>query len=195
MALVHVTACSGQVDEAFALLEPMLESLELIDPLGELSFVLSGTAQWLVFIEQWAPARKMFNRIISAARTAGAPAVLTFPLALFSEFELWRGKIAAAYAVAADRYEREFQAALPLYGDEMAFERARALLALGMPSGFSPPTGPTAASPMSTSAPQAQRSAARSARRRRPAAGVSRVRTPGVLTCAAPPTRSTTPAS
>jgi hypothetical protein len=52
MSLVHVTACSGQVDEAFALLEPMLESLELIHPLGELSFVLSGTAQWLVFIDR-----------------------------------------------------------------------------------------------------------------------------------------------
>jgi hypothetical protein len=38
--------------QAFALLEPMLESLELIDPLGELSFVLSGTAQWLVFIDR-----------------------------------------------------------------------------------------------------------------------------------------------
>jgi DNA-binding CsgD family transcriptional regulator len=37
-----------------------------------------------------------------AARTAGAPAVLTFPLALFAEFELRRGKIAAAYAAATE---------------------------------------------------------------------------------------------
>jgi hypothetical protein len=42
MALVDVPACSGHVDEAFALLKPVLESLELIDPLGEFSFVLSG---------------------------------------------------------------------------------------------------------------------------------------------------------
>ena len=31
-----------------------------------------------------------------------------------------------------ERYEREFQTALALYGEEMAFERARTLLALGM---------------------------------------------------------------
>ena len=102
MVLALVTAGGGQVDEAFALLEPMLESLGSIDPLGELSFVLSGTAQSLVLIEQWAHARKMFDRIIAAARTAGAPTVLTFPLAVFSEFELRRGKIAAAYAAAAE---------------------------------------------------------------------------------------------
>jgi ATP/maltotriose-dependent transcriptional regulator MalT len=102
MVLAHVRANCGQIDEAFALLQPMLKSLESIEPLGELSFVLSGTAQSLVWIEQWTHARKMFDRIIGAARTAGAPAVLPFPLALFSEFELRRGKIAAAYAAAAE---------------------------------------------------------------------------------------------
>jgi len=102
MVLALVTAGGGQVDEALALLEPMLEWLEAIDPLGELWFVLSATAQSLGWIEQWAHARKMFDRIIGAARTAGAPAVLAFPLALFSEFELRCGKIAAAYAAATE---------------------------------------------------------------------------------------------
>ena len=60
------------------------------------------SAHSLVWIEQWARARKMLDRIISAARTAGAPAVLLLPLAMFSEFELRRGKIAAAYAAAAE---------------------------------------------------------------------------------------------
>ena len=64
--------------------------------------MLSVTAILLVWIEQWAHARKVFDRIIGAARTAGAPAVLPFPLAMFSEFELRRGKIAAAYAAAAE---------------------------------------------------------------------------------------------
>ena len=92
MVLAHVTAINGQVDEALALLEPILKSLESIDPLGELSFVLSGTAESLALIEQWSHARKVFDRIIGAARTAGAPAVLPFPLAVFSEFELRHGK-------------------------------------------------------------------------------------------------------
>jgi DNA-binding CsgD family transcriptional regulator len=102
MVLAQVTAGSGQAEEVFALLEPILESLESIDPLGELSFVLSGAAQSLVWTEQWAHASKVFDRIISAARTAGAPAVLPLPLAVLAEFELRRGKIAAAYAAAAE---------------------------------------------------------------------------------------------
>ena len=55
-----------------------------------------------MWIEQWAHARKRFDGIIGTARTAGAPAILTFPLALLSEVELRRGKIAAAYAAAAE---------------------------------------------------------------------------------------------
>jgi hypothetical protein len=51
----------------------------------------------------------------------------------------------------------------------------------------------TAASPTSTSAPRAPRSAAPSAARRRPAAAASRARTRGRSTCAARPTPSTTP--
>jgi DNA-binding CsgD family transcriptional regulator len=101
LVLARVHANCGQVDEAFDLLKPMLEWLESIDPLGELSFVLSGVVQSLVWIEQWAHARTMLDRMIGAARTAGAPAVLTFPLTLLSEFELRRGKVAAAYAAAA----------------------------------------------------------------------------------------------
>jgi aldehyde dehydrogenase (NAD+) len=51
----------------------------------------------------------------------------------------------------------------------------------------------TAASPTSTSAPAAPRSAAPSVARRRPAAAASRAATPGRATCGARPTRSTTP--
>jgi hypothetical protein len=38
----------------------------------------------------------------------------------------------AGMLASEDRYEREFQTALALYGEEMAFERARTQLALGI---------------------------------------------------------------
>ena len=50
--------------------------------------------------------------------------------------------------------------------------------------------GPTAASPTSTSARRARRSAERSAARRRPAAGAKAARTAGAPTCGGRPTRS-----
>jgi DNA-binding CsgD family transcriptional regulator len=102
MVLSHVRAILGEVDEAFSLVDSLLESLESIEPLGDLSFVLSGTAAALVWIERWEAAGRMLDRIIGTARAAGAAAVLPFPLASVSEFELRRGKIAAAYAAAAE---------------------------------------------------------------------------------------------
>jgi hypothetical protein len=47
----------------------LFESLESIDPLGELSFVIGGTAQSLVWIEQWAYARKSSTVPRCAARS------------------------------------------------------------------------------------------------------------------------------
>jgi DNA-binding CsgD family transcriptional regulator len=101
IVLAMVRANLGEVDEALALLESLHESLESVDPLGE-SFVLSGAAMLLVWIEQWVRARRLFDRIIGAARTAAAPTVLPLPLALLSDFELRRGKVAAAYAAAIE---------------------------------------------------------------------------------------------
>lgn len=72
MVLANASAAGGQAAEAFTVLEPMLKWLERVDPLGEHPFVLSGSAQALVLIEQWARARTIFDRIISAVRTAGA---------------------------------------------------------------------------------------------------------------------------
>jgi hypothetical protein len=102
MLLAHVRAMHGEVDETSALFAPLLESLQSIDPLGDLSFMFTGNATALVWIEQWVQAERMFDRFISTARTAGAPTVLPLPLAVFSDFELRRGKIAASYAAAAE---------------------------------------------------------------------------------------------
>ena len=102
MVLAIVCTNRGEVDEALLLLEPLHELLDSFDPLGEFSFVLSATAYLFVWIEQWVQAYCMLDRMISAARTAGAPAVLAVPLALHSDFELCRRKIAAAYAAASE---------------------------------------------------------------------------------------------
>jgi DNA-binding CsgD family transcriptional regulator len=95
-------AQTGELDEGRALLEPMFESLQSIDPLGEVSTALSATAQTLVWIEQWDRAKTMFDRMVRAARRAGAPGLLNFPLAMLAEFELRRGRLAAAYAAATE---------------------------------------------------------------------------------------------
>jgi DNA-binding CsgD family transcriptional regulator len=100
-ALALVAAGGGHVNEALALIRPVLSSLELIDPLADLPLGLS-VAQTLGWIEQAPDAREMLDRIIGAARTAGTPAVLPSPLAMSSEFEFRRGKIAAAYAAATE---------------------------------------------------------------------------------------------
>jgi hypothetical protein len=102
MILAIVRANLGEVDEALVLLESLHEFLDSIDPLGELSFVLNGTTLSLVWIEQWAQAGRILDRIVNTARAAAAPTVLTLPLALLSELELRRGRIAAAYASAAE---------------------------------------------------------------------------------------------
>jgi DNA-binding CsgD family transcriptional regulator len=102
MVLAIARANHGVVDEVPVLLESLPESLDCIDPLGEFSFVLNGATLSLVWIEQWVQASRIFDRIISTTRAASAPAVLTLPLALLSDFELRRGKIATAYATAAE---------------------------------------------------------------------------------------------
>ena len=92
----------GAIDEASALLEPLLPMLDEVDPLGEASQHMALTAQRLSFLEDFERAERTLNRVIQAARGASAPSVLPFPLAVLSEHELRRGRVAAAHAAAAE---------------------------------------------------------------------------------------------
>jgi DNA-binding CsgD family transcriptional regulator len=92
----------GAIEEATAILEPLLPMLDEVDPLGEASQLMALTAQRLSFLEDFERAERTLNRVIQAARGASAPSLLPFPLAVLSEHELRRGRVATAHAAAAE---------------------------------------------------------------------------------------------
>jgi len=103
VGMVH--AIYGEVDEAIAVMEPLVDRLLAVDPLGEDPITLGAVAQTLRWTEQWDRAYAMLERIVGAARAAGAPSMLPFPLAVLADSELRRGRIAAAYAAASESVE------------------------------------------------------------------------------------------
>ncbi|MEA2387030.1 MAG: hypothetical protein QOJ22_1204, partial [Thermoleophilaceae bacterium] len=92
----------GEIEEATAILEPMLPMLDAVDPLGEGGQHLALTAQRLSFLEDFERAERTLDRVIDAARVASAPSLLPFPLAVMAEHQLRRGRVAAAHAAAAE---------------------------------------------------------------------------------------------
>jgi DNA-binding CsgD family transcriptional regulator len=97
---VHVVY--GEVDEALAVLIPLADALLSIDPLRQDPLTLGGTVQSLRAIEQSDRADAILERLVGAARAAGAPSMLPYPLAVLAEGELQRGRVAAAYAAATE---------------------------------------------------------------------------------------------
>ena len=98
----------GKVAEALGLIEPVLAQLgpaELGNPDGGLALALAGVYQALVWTERSAIARNLIEAMVAAARSAGAATVLPFALATLSEIDLRSGRIAAAYAAAAESVE------------------------------------------------------------------------------------------
>jgi DNA-binding CsgD family transcriptional regulator len=91
----------GAIEEGTAILEPLLSTLDEVDPLGA-SQDMALIAQGLSFLEDFERAERTINRVILAARDASAPSLLPFPLAVLSEHELRRGRVAAAHAAAAE---------------------------------------------------------------------------------------------
>src|SRR5262249_4243492 len=82
--------------------EPQLASLTSAGPLGERAQLVCVAAIALVWIGDWATAETLLRPIVVAARATGTPSVLPLALESFAEFELRRGRIAAAYATAAE---------------------------------------------------------------------------------------------
>jgi DNA-binding CsgD family transcriptional regulator len=102
LALANGLAVAGRVGEACEILEPLIPLIETIDPLGEAGFLVAQVAHMLSWIESWASARMMLERIVSTARAASALTMLPYPLAILSELELRCGRMAAAYAAATE---------------------------------------------------------------------------------------------
>lgn len=102
LALASALTVAGRVDEARGILGPLLPMLETIDPLGEAGVVLVTAAHMLSWMEEWETAKRMLGRIVTRARTASAVTVLPYPLAVLAELELRCGRMAPAYAAAAE---------------------------------------------------------------------------------------------
>jgi DNA-binding CsgD family transcriptional regulator len=102
LALAAGLALAGDVDEARAILEPLIPSLEAVDPLSEAGVVVMTAAHVLTWIEEWETARGMLERTVNAARAASAVTLMPYPLALLSELELRCGRWPVAYAAASE---------------------------------------------------------------------------------------------
>src|SRR5581483_6184549 len=92
----------GRVDEALALVEPLLDLPGLFEEVGENTISVAAICNGFTWLERFAYARRTLGSIVDAARAASAPVVLPFPLAALSELEFREGRMAAAYASAAE---------------------------------------------------------------------------------------------
>lgn len=101
-ALANGLTFAGRVGEARGILEPLIPLIETIDPLGEAGSLVAQVAHMLCWIESWASARMMVERIVTAAREASALTVLPYRLAILAELELRYGRLAPAYAAATE---------------------------------------------------------------------------------------------
>ena len=102
LALSFGLTLAGEVDEARAILEPLIPLLETLDPLGEAGIVVVTAAHMFSWVEDWDTARRLLERIVGTARSASAVTMLPLALATLSELELRRGRMAPAYAAAAE---------------------------------------------------------------------------------------------
>ena len=123
---------AGRVGEARALIEPLLPMFELLDPLGQEGLLVVTAGHVLAWIEDWEGARRIFDRIVSTARRAGAVTMLPHPLAVVAEFELRCGRIAAAYSAAGEAVEISADIGEAVQGSigMVALARIEALLGL-----------------------------------------------------------------
>lgn len=105
LASSFAQAMAGRTLEARRLLDRILPTLESLDPVAEGGTLLITAAHTLCWIEDWTAARRIFRRLIPAARRVGALTLLPHPLAVIAEMELRHGRTAAAYSAATESLE------------------------------------------------------------------------------------------
>jgi DNA-binding NarL/FixJ family response regulator len=99
-AMAH--AISGEVEEALILMDPLVDEFLAVDELFVDPLAVGAVPQTLKFVERWASADAALDRVVSVARAAGAPSMLTFPLAVGADSDLRHGRLAASYAAASE---------------------------------------------------------------------------------------------
>ncbi len=105
LASSYTLALAGHVDEARELLEPLLPTLDQIDPLGDLGILLVCAGHVLTWIEEWDHARRVFERMVSTARSAGALTMIPHSLTHLAELDNRSGRMTAAYSNASEAVE------------------------------------------------------------------------------------------
>jgi DNA-binding NarL/FixJ family response regulator len=99
-AMAH--AIAGEVEEALVLVEPLVDEFLAVDEVFVDPLALGAIPQTLKFMERWESADAVLDRVVAAARAAGAPSMLTFPLAVGADADLRRGRLAGSYAAASE---------------------------------------------------------------------------------------------
>ena len=80
----------------------LARAVQAVQLVGEFFTIVSALAWTFSWIEEWTAAQDVIERVIGAARAAGAPSVLPVPLGMLAELEFRRGRLAAAYAAATE---------------------------------------------------------------------------------------------
>jgi DNA-binding CsgD family transcriptional regulator len=103
--LASALALNGQRGEAVALLDRCLPLLRAADPLGDASALVANAAQSYNWVERGDLASRLLDQLISSARTAGTPTMLSYPLAFRADLNLRLGQWALATAQAQEAVE------------------------------------------------------------------------------------------
>lgn len=91
----------GEAEQGHPYLVRAREFFERSDPLSA-AFLVHSAGHGSCWVEEYAEARHVLDRVIDAARAASAVGVLSFPLSLRSELDFRTGRWPAAYAGAAE---------------------------------------------------------------------------------------------
>ena len=102
--LANALVLAGRADDARPLLERSLRELPKDAPLELFASLvyLQGAGHTALWLEENDAAREVYERAVTAARAASAPALLPFPLSGLCELEYRTGRWTAAHALGAE---------------------------------------------------------------------------------------------